>query len=626
MDQNAKQQIVDRLKEASNVLVTVSANPSVDQLAACIGMTLFLNKLGKHATAVFSGQVPSTLEFLKPEDTIETNTNSLRDFIIALDKSKADKLRYKVEDQVVKIFITPYRTSITDKDLEFSQGDFNVDVVLGLGVKAREDMDQAIMAHGRILHDATVVSINNQDQGNIGTINWVETQTSSLSEMLTDLCNMLGKDKIDGQMATALLTGIVAQTDRFSNDKTSPQTMSIASELMRAGANQQLIATELENPAPPSEPSDKPADTSSEEGDKEGSDGSLTISHNGNSSEPSEDKPAEDKPEQDKPQDGFADSGGSSKHTVEANTDLKTLLDESAAEQAASNEKANSDPLSLPPILPSSLGSSPSSPAADVQLPPLPSSFPTLSKAEDRTPTQSDNSTRLDDITVKETDNQGKMGANTQPEHLQSEPSTDPFSVPMPTNAPMLDKQPTTFTPPPIPASNPLPTLDVATPAFTAPNLQSLEKLDDIEKEVASPHVTMAEDSGPKIGGETLEEARQAVNEAIQANPNQPLEPLAGVGSQPVNLDLNHDLPPAPQVPTSPAPMGVQPAPFTMPQPDAAPGINPNPQATIPNPIDSSFPPSLVPPAAPVDTTGSNGSPSAPPPVPPPLLPPTPSP
>ena len=41
------------------------------------------------------------------EKTIEKNTDSLRDFIIALDKSKADKLRYKVEDKFVKIFITP---------------------------------------------------------------------------------------------------------------------------------------------------------------------------------------------------------------------------------------------------------------------------------------------------------------------------------------------------------------------------------------------------------------------------------------------------------------------------------------------------------------------------------------
>src|SRR6185312_13801271 len=131
---DAKQQLIDKLQSSNNILVTVSRNPSVDQLASCIGLSLLLNKQGKHAAAVFSGQVPSTLEFLQPEETLEKTTDSLRDFIISLDKSKADKLRYKVEDNIVRIFITPYKTSITQEDLEFSEGDFNVDVVVALGV------------------------------------------------------------------------------------------------------------------------------------------------------------------------------------------------------------------------------------------------------------------------------------------------------------------------------------------------------------------------------------------------------------------------------------------------------------------------------------------------------------
>src|SRR5581483_12203751 len=116
----------------------------------------------------------------EPEKTIEKTTDSLRDFIIAIDKSKADKLRYKVEDKFVKIFITPYRTSISDKDLEFSEGDFNVDVVLALGVHKQADLDQAITAHGRILHDATVMSVNVAAGPALGSINWTEPLASSL--------------------------------------------------------------------------------------------------------------------------------------------------------------------------------------------------------------------------------------------------------------------------------------------------------------------------------------------------------------------------------------------------------------------------------------------------------------
>lgn len=254
MDQAAaKQQIVERIKQASNILVTVSNGPSVDQLAACIGLTLLLNKMNKHATAVFSGQVPSTIEFLQPEKTIETNTDSLQDFIISLDKNKADKLRYKVEDDVVRIFITPYKTSLSEKDLVFSQGDFNVEVVMALGVKVKSQLDRAITAHGRILHDATVVSINaGSDKGaDLGQINWQEPTASSLCEMLVSISEAFGPGLIDNQMATAFLTGIVAETKRFSNSRTSPKVMTMSAQLMAAGANQQLIASKLEPPMPP---------------------------------------------------------------------------------------------------------------------------------------------------------------------------------------------------------------------------------------------------------------------------------------------------------------------------------------------------------------------------------------
>lgn len=281
--QSPKQQVAEKVRAATNVLVTVRTNPTVDELSAAIGLTLMLNKLGKHATAVFSGQIPSTIEFLKPEETIEANTDSLRDFIVSLDKSKADKLRYKVEENVVKIFITPYRTSITQDDLEFTQGDFNVDIVLALGVTVREELDQAITAHGRILHDATVVTVvAGQKQSDLGNINWQDAGASSLSEMLVSISEALQGGLIDSQIATAFLTGIVAETERFSNTKTSPKVMTMAAQLMAAGANQQLIANELEKEVTAPIPEAAPIEPAKEEEPEDiqiSEDGSLSISH-----------------------------------------------------------------------------------------------------------------------------------------------------------------------------------------------------------------------------------------------------------------------------------------------------------------------------------------------------------
>lgn len=291
-DGSSKQRIIDSIKDVTNILVTVSANPSVDELSAALALTIFLNKLGKHATAVFSGEVPPAISFLNPDKTFEQTANSLRDFIIALDKEKADHLRYKVVDDAVKIFITPYRTTISEKDLEFSQGDYNVELVVALNVENGERIDAALTAHGRILHDAIVVTMTAGGvKSGLGSVDWHEDSASGVSEMMVELINDLRTQSaaLDEQIATALLTGIVAVTNRFSNNLTSSRVMTVAANLMAIGANQQLVAMKIaesearaERPQAIEEAKDrkKPgADKKSSESEQARADGALSINH-----------------------------------------------------------------------------------------------------------------------------------------------------------------------------------------------------------------------------------------------------------------------------------------------------------------------------------------------------------
>lgn len=281
-----KLQIVEKIKSTTNILVTVSKNPSVDELSAALGLTVLLNKLDKHATAIFSGDIPPAITFLDPDKVFEENADSLRDFIIALDKDKADRLRYKLEDDVVKIFITPYRTKVDENDLEFSQGDYNVELVLALGVSNQENLDIALAADGSIMDDATIITFSVGEQSSkLGSLDWHEPKASSLSEMVSDLATFLnGKDnkvQLDKQISTALLTGIVSATERFSNEHTTSQTMNIAAQLMAAGADQQLIATKLqESHDIQAVPEEKIAENEPvEELPPVSSDGSLNIFH-----------------------------------------------------------------------------------------------------------------------------------------------------------------------------------------------------------------------------------------------------------------------------------------------------------------------------------------------------------
>jgi len=242
-------QVADRIKDSDNVLVALSKNPSVDELSAALGLSFVLDKLGKHATAIFSGAVPNAIEFLEPEKTFESNTNSLQDFIIALNKEKADHLRYKIEGDFVKVYITPYKTTLSEKDFEFTHGDYNVDLIISLNVKAESDLDSALSEYGKIKHDAGSINISASAPGKFADLEWGDPNASSVSEMIADLATVLddgGEEKlVDKSTATALLAGIVAATNRFSNEHTSADTMSIASTLMTDGADQQLISSSI---------------------------------------------------------------------------------------------------------------------------------------------------------------------------------------------------------------------------------------------------------------------------------------------------------------------------------------------------------------------------------------------
>lgn len=390
MDPNAKQQVVERLKNASNVLVTVSNNPSVDALAAAIGFSLLLSKLGKHATAVFSGAVPPAIEFLEPGKRFDKDVTGLRDFIIALDKDKADKLKYKVENDVVRIFITPYKSSLTKDDLRFEEGDFNVDAVVALGVQKREELDNAIKAHGRILHDASVLTVNaGSNSSSLGAVDWQDPNAGSLCEMLVSITESFGSGLLDEQMSTAFLTGIVAETERFSNPKTTPKVMTMSAQLMAAGANQQLIATNLDikpnpvaqpvqpnSPNTPPTPTTQPADTSQLKIDHEQPSNQTggTVDNNNQSGDatPGDINPPKSPPPPAPPTtSGPADStpppanAPHEKTLQELEAEISNLTDKPKSQPPAQTESKNSSEASLPPVQSPPTDNGESKPAPD---------------------------------------------------------------------------------------------------------------------------------------------------------------------------------------------------------------------------------------------------------------------
>ena len=261
--EDAVSKVADKIQHATNILIALSKDPNVDEISAAIALAFVLDQQKKHVTAIYSGQTPNALEFLRPEETFQKDISSLQDFIIALNKSKADHLIYQVEGDYVKILITPYKGQIKKEDLEYSYSDYNVDLVIVFNVNSGSEIDSALSEYGRIMHDAMAINITSSVPGRFADLEWSDPSKSSVCEMVYDLLGELEIDNTPQEVATALLTGILSATERFSNNRTKPTTMAVASKLMEAGADQQLISSNILKAETPAAAAENPFATQS---------------------------------------------------------------------------------------------------------------------------------------------------------------------------------------------------------------------------------------------------------------------------------------------------------------------------------------------------------------------------
>ena len=585
---DTKQQVVDTLVASKNVLVTVGINPSVDELASALALTMLLNKVSKHVTAVFSGKVPSAMEFLDPEKTFEDSVDSLRDFIIALDKEKADKLRYKVEDDVVKIFITPYQTVITEKDLEFSQGDFNVDAIVALGVRKREALDAAILANGRILHDAEVITITAGPKSDLGSIDWNEPEASSIAEMLVRVSEQLGSDLIDEPIGTALLTGIVAETNRFSNEKTSPSVMTIAAQLMAAGANQQLVATNLRQEGMISESirTQKPSSAPSRD------DGEMVLNHgNNDQSKNSQKKPAEQKQ-------------SSQPANPEKNAIKKPFKPMLVPEKQVEKEQPVPAVADIQPKAPVDEAPRLESPRIETPAQPSEQESPEESQLQESTTTISAVKPLPSDLDSVDTSKEGESLPSLKP--IQTAPATEqPLPVVQPQKSPSITEPPTFGG-----------TLNATVGEYEG------EISDTALPQAGAQVFEHSNQSSEQSTADAIEEARRAVEDAA-IEPVALEQPLA----QPSPIDFSPQ--PAPDSTVMAAQAAVVPPPAFSPTPEPSPvddfmqphaesgfapqNMNMPNMATTPSQVEPIVPPGL-PPLPPMPGAPSDGSlPSLPP-------------
>jgi nanoRNase/pAp phosphatase (c-di-AMP/oligoRNAs hydrolase) len=234
-----KQQTSEAIRQADTILVVTGQHPSVDQVAATIALTAIVRKFGKKVTAVVSDEIPAGARFLAT-NVLDNDLGGLRDFIMQVDLKNAevDKLKYTIENGQLNVHVTPFSGGFKSTDVTFDYGDYQYDLVIVLGVASYSRIDKVYTRNADALREVPLINIDfHRSNEQYGAINLIEGTAASLGEILVALSESLQNGLIDQQIATTLLAGITAATDRFTATHTTAKALTVAAQMMAAGAD-----------------------------------------------------------------------------------------------------------------------------------------------------------------------------------------------------------------------------------------------------------------------------------------------------------------------------------------------------------------------------------------------------
>ncbi|MBI3261459.1 bifunctional oligoribonuclease/PAP phosphatase NrnA [Candidatus Berkelbacteria bacterium] len=254
MEQTPKQQIAELIKSSQRILLATHQGPDGDAIGSLLAMARVLKKLGKDVDAVTSDDVPGIFSFLPGFDELQTNFKVSRDFVIALNttNAKVDKLGYKASEDgnTLDIVITPRSGSFEASDVQFKSGASRYDLIIVLDAPEIERLGPIFEENAPLFYETPLVNIDHHPANDhFGKINWVDITATSTAEILValfeSLSGSLGGTLIDEDISTCLLTGIITDTGSFQNQNTTPKSLTVAAQMVAAGARQQEIIVNI---------------------------------------------------------------------------------------------------------------------------------------------------------------------------------------------------------------------------------------------------------------------------------------------------------------------------------------------------------------------------------------------
>lgn len=186
--------------------------------------------------------------FLPAYAEIKPNLDNPRKFIISLDTSKAkvSQVRYTQEENKLNFIISPKDGFFATTDVSAVVSNFKYDLIIVVGTPDLESLGRIYDDDTEFFYQTPIINIDhNSNNESFGQINFIELTAVSTSELIFSLFESFGRDLVDEDIATCLLTGMIAETKSFKTNNITPQALLTASQLMSMGARREQIVNQL---------------------------------------------------------------------------------------------------------------------------------------------------------------------------------------------------------------------------------------------------------------------------------------------------------------------------------------------------------------------------------------------
>ncbi len=245
---NTTQQITEAIQRSKNILLVTPLTDKGDSLAAAIALKLFIEKFNRPIDILTAPQTKNRLNFLPKIEKTKTELAALKKLIITIDikKNKIREFYYDIENDQLKIYITPQQNTLDPQNINIKNSDFKYDLIITLGANDLESLGEIYQQQPDFFYHTTLINIDNSAANEeYGQINLIKLNSQSISEIIYQLIQDIKPEFIDKDIATCLLTGIIIKTNSFRRPSINPQTLLNASQLIKLGAERQVIVNNL---------------------------------------------------------------------------------------------------------------------------------------------------------------------------------------------------------------------------------------------------------------------------------------------------------------------------------------------------------------------------------------------